>query len=279
MDSEFRAFEREARLRSEDPQRFRSALENQWLRQGRGERVAVISDIHGNFEALSAVLRDIEDRGCDFLVCLGDLVGYGADPIRCVELIRERADICILGNHDAAAIGIGGHNIHYWGAYAKDSMLWTRKVLRDKEKYYLASLPLVDHFDGSTFVHGSLYHPELFDYIQTSYDAYLTLQILETERCFVGHSHVPICFFDDQPTRYVYGQAKVSLRGESKSLINVGSVGQPRDDNPKAAYALFDRREQSLEIRRLDYDIEGARQKILRAGLSTALAERLIYGR
>lgn len=278
MDEAFRAYERAARLEGGHAFSLQAKIHKHGGRHGRGQRVAVISDIHGNLEALTAVLEDLSAQGCDFLVCLGDIVGYGANPVECVKLVRKHANITIIGNHDAAAIGHRSTNIHYWGAYAKDSTLWTRKVLRAKDKRFLASLPFVAHYGEATFVHGSLYSPEMFDYIQTSYDAYLTLQILESAVCFVGHSHVPIAFFGDDQVSFSL-EPEQKLSPGAKVLINVGSVGQPRDDNPRACYSIFDMVSQSIETRRVQYDVELARDKILKAGLPSSLGDRLIQGR
>src|SRR5262249_26387229 len=143
---------------------------------------------------------------------------------------------------------------------------------------YLAELQLVAEVDGITLVHGTLKYPEMFDYIQTTYDAYLSLQLLRTRVCFVGHSHVPIAFLQTETIVPTY-DSEISLRNVTKALINVGSVGQPRDENPKAAYAVYDSEEKKVWIKRIDYDITKAGAKILRAGLPSILAERLKYGR
>lgn len=245
-------------------------------RSGAVDRIALISDIHANLEALTAVLDDIRGQSCQRIACLGDLVGYGAEPAACVDLIRDCADLVIIGNHDAAAIG--GVNVEYYGAYAREVLLWTRKVLRRGHLEYLASLRYLALYHGATLVHGSLYRPELFDYIQTTYDAYLTLQILENPVCFVGHSHVPITFFQGDRVSYTRA-AELALEAGVKALVNVGSVGQPRDEDPRACYAIYDRRQRRVSIRRVPYDIEAAIEKMRRVGLPEAVGERLRYGR
>lgn len=239
-------------------------------------RYAIISDIHGNAEALQAVLADIDKRVVDSVVCLGDIVGYYPDPDRCIELVRARADHCLAGNHDYAAIG--KTNINYFNAYAKEATLWTRKVCTDAEKDWLRGLPLVEHLDEFTMVHGTLYAPELFDYILTTYDAYLSLQLLEKPICFLGHSHVPINFVWDDVISFNYDR-ELELAPNTKMLVNVGSVGQPRDDNPDASYALYDGDAKKVLIRRVAYDVEAAAEKIRKAGLPGALGERLMVGR
>lgn len=239
-------------------------------------KTAIISDIHGNFDALQSVLKDIDAQGADRIVCLGDVVGYGAQPCECVQTLIERDVLTIAGNHDYAAIG--KTNINYFNAFAKEATLWTRKVCTDVEKEFLNGLALVEHLDEFTMVHGTLYAPELFDYILTTYDAYLSLQLLENPVCFLGHSHVPINFVWGDIIAFNYDR-EIDINPEQKVLINVGSVGQPRDDNPLACYALFDHDASKVFIRRVEYDIEAAAKRIKDAGLPGALGERLKVGR
>lgn len=239
-------------------------------------KTAVISDVHANFDALEAVLADIDALKCDRIVCLGDVVGYGAQPRECIAALRERKVLTIAGNHDWACVG--KQNINYFNDAAKRATLWTRKVCTDEDKAWLKGLSLVEYLEGFTIVHGTLYAPELFDYILTTYDAYLSLQLLETPVCFLGHSHVPINFVWDEMISFNYDK-EVQLKEGVKVLVNVGSVGQPRDDNPKSCYAIYDGDSKRVEIRRLDYDIEAAAKKIREAGLPEVLAERLKVGR
>jgi len=239
-------------------------------------RYAIISDIHANHDALTAVLDDIDREKVERIVCLGDVVGYGAEPRECITALRERNVLTIAGNHDYAAIG--KTNINYFNAYAKEATLWTRKVCTQEDKDYLKGLALVEYLDDFTMVHGTLYAPELFDYILTTYDAYLSLQLLETPVCFFGHSHVPINFVWEEMISFNYDR-EIEVKDGVKMLVNVGSVGQPRDDNPKACYALFDTDAQRIFIKRIEYDVEAAARKIRDAGLPPALGERLKYGR
>jgi predicted phosphodiesterase len=239
-------------------------------------KTAVISDIHGNFDALCAVLEDVEANGVDRIVCLGDVVGYGAEPRECIQVLIERDVLTIAGNHDFAAIG--KTNINYFNAFAKEATLWTRKICTAEDKDFLQSLSLIQHLEDFTMVHGTLYAPELFDYILTTYDAYLSLQLLEKKVCFLGHSHVPINFVWDDTISFNYDR-ELEVKPDTKLLVNVGSVGQPRDDNPLACYAIYDQSAQRIEIRRVEYDIEEAARKIRDAGLPAALGERLKVGR
>jgi predicted phosphodiesterase len=239
-------------------------------------KYALVSDIHANLEAFTAVLETIEKEGCEKIVCLGDIVGYGANPRECIKLVREYDMATIAGNHDFACIG--KTNINYFNSYAKEATLWTRKITTDEDKEFLNSLPLVDYHDNFTVVHGTLYSPELFDYIQTTYDAYLSLQLLESQICFLGHSHVPITFFQGDLISYTLNPS-IKVEEGVKALVNIGSVGQPRDDNPRASFATYDTDEMQVEIHRVEYDIETTMGKILKAGLPPPLAERLKFGR
>ncbi|GIW72073.1 MAG: metallophosphatase family protein [Planctomycetota bacterium] len=239
-------------------------------------KVAIISDIHGNGDALRAVLADIEAEQAERLVCLGDVVGYGAEPGWCVAALRERGVPTVAGNHDYAAIG--KTNINYFNAYAREATLWTRRMMSEEDRTFLANLPLVEVQDGFTMVHGTLYAPELFDYILTTYDAYLSLQLLETPVCFLGHSHVPINFVWDETVTF-HHETDFVIREGQKVLVNVGSVGQPRDDNPDACYAIYETEERRVRIKRVKYDVEAAARRIREAGLPAALGERLKVGR
>ncbi|MEM7260724.1 MAG: metallophosphoesterase family protein [Planctomycetota bacterium] len=239
-------------------------------------RYAIISDIHGNREALDTVLASIAEQNCDEIICLGDIVGYGAEPGYCLDKIREISKVVVAGNHDYAALG--KINIDYFNPHARQATLWTRDQLSEDQKQYLADLPLTVVLEKCTVVHGSLDSPELFDYIQTSYDAYLTMEQLTNQVCFIGHSHVPITFLLDEVITYTL-DPKIDLSAYAKAIVNVGSVGQPRDNNPLACFAIYDDGSSEVELIRVEYDIERSAAKILEAGLPDFLAERLIVGR
>lgn len=240
-------------------------------------KYAIISDIHANLEAFEAVLKDIEKEGVEKCVCVGDIVGYGANPHECIELVREKCVLCVAGNHDFATIE--KTNIEFFNQYARQATLWTRQNITEDDREYLESLPLVaDVDDRFTVVHGTLYAPALFDYIQTTFDAYLSLQVLQKPLCFVGHSHVPISFFLDDAVTYST-EPVIKLKTGVKAIINVGAVGQPRDDDPRAAYAVYDTEKNLVVIKRVEYDVEKAVKKIKDAGLPEILGERLRYGR
>ena len=168
-------------------------------------------------------------------------------------------------------------DIEYFNPEAKEAVLWTLKHLSQDESLYLSSLPLVIEKDNITLVHGSLHFPELFAYIRTFYDAELCFRGLKNEVCFVGHSHVPITIMRDSTIRAVT-DPEVSLLKIPKAIINVGSVGQPRDRNPKAGYVLYDTEKKLVKFKRVEYDIVKASEKIIRAGLPTFNAERIRWG-
>jgi len=240
-------------------------------------RYAILGDIHANYDALSAVIEDMKDEGVEKTVCVGDLVGYGAEPAKCIDTIRRICSVCVAGNHDFATIE--KTNIEFFNAYARQATLWTRQNITEEHKRYLEGLKLVEDVDDRfTLVHGTLYAPALFDYIQTTFDAYLSLQVLEKPVCFVGHSHVPISFFLDEAVTYSTDR-RIRLKEGVKVIVNVGSVGQPRDDDPRAAYAIYDTDKKEIIIKRIEYDVEKAVKKIQDAGLPEILGERLRYGR
>jgi len=239
----------------------------------------IFGDIHGNLEALEAVLADAQEQHAEAYVCLGDIVGYGANPRECIARVREVTDKTVAGNHDWAAVG--RMDIEYFNLFAREAVLWTQNHLDDEQKTYLSRLPLTIELDRFTVVHSTPHRPELFGYIENAMAARLSFQALTSPLAFVGHSHVPVTFFyeDDGEEIWYTQETEIPLGDFSKTIVNVGSVGQPRDDNPKAAYALYDTERQLVTIRRVEYDVETAKQKILDAGLPEVLAARLLIGR
>jgi predicted phosphodiesterase len=240
-------------------------------------RYAILGDIHGNLEALDTALKSLRQHSVDLYLQVGDLVGYGADPGPCIEIIRDLKARVVAGNHDWAVIG--KLDTSFFNVYARDAVTWTQSVLSRDHLRYLESLPLVDEIDDHvTLVHATLDQPEVFDYIQTYYDAHRSLKALRTQTCFMGHSHVPMAFLLKK--NIVHTNAEhFSLQGVRRALINVGSIGQPRDENPKTAYALFDSERQEYTLYRERYAEGVTAEKIRRAGLPPILGERLIYGR
>ncbi len=239
-------------------------------------RYAVVSDIHGNLHALEAVLEDIREQVVDNYICLGDIVGYGAYPEECVTRIRDLGFTSVAGNHDYAVLG--KISIEHFNTLAKTTTLWTRENLTSASLDYLDGMPLVQELGHISVVHGSYYSPELFDYVQTSYDAYLSLSKMHSQICFIGHSHIPVTFLQNPFVTYTMSP-EVEVPKKGKVLVNVGSVGQPRDQNPKACYAVYDDDESKIWIRRIPYDVEAATGAISEKGLPTILGDRLKIGR
>jgi predicted phosphodiesterase len=242
-------------------------------------KYGVLGDIHANLSALEVVLADMDRVGIDCIVSVGDVVGYGAAPAACIERLIERSITTVKGNHDAAVVG--ELDDRYFNNYARDAVRWTQTVLERSHKSWLAALPLTVELEHCHVAHGTLFRPELFDYILSTTDADPSLDIMTKEMCFVGHSHVPIALLRlaDAPRFTAYSQdASIDLSESPRCLLNVGSVGQPRDENPKTGYAVYDSTARRAWLTRLDYDIEHEANRIRRAGLPDVLAERLRLG-
>jgi diadenosine tetraphosphatase ApaH/serine/threonine PP2A family protein phosphatase len=231
-------------------------------------RLAVISDIHSNLEALTSALRLIDEARADRIVCLGDIVGYGANPNECVDLVRQRCSTVILGNHDAAVLNV--HLTDSFSHNARTAVQWTRIQLSDENAAFLQTLPYTAISDNLLFVHSSPCEPQRWHYIIDSWEARQAMNCFTEEGCFVGHSHVPGCFGPG-------GRQNGVLEG-TKFLVNVGSVGQPRDHNPQLSFGIFDTDGWTYRNVRSEYDIELAARKILQAGLPPTLAQRLALG-
>jgi predicted phosphodiesterase len=242
-------------------------------------KYGILGDIHGNLSALNAVLEHLDADGIDTLISVGDVVGYGAAPSQCIALLRERRAVVVKGNHDAACVNELDERT--FNPYARAAVAWTRTVLGPEDRRWLKDLPLVATLEHCQVAHGTLHHPELFDYIFSLSDADPSLDEMTRPVCFVGHSHIPLTVmrFADEPERTAYTcDSEIDLRETIRALINVGSVGQPRDENPETAYALFDTERRCASILRVPYDIEVEVDRIARAGLPSVLGERLRLG-
>jgi predicted phosphodiesterase len=231
-------------------------------------RIAVISDVHSNLEALTSALETIETRRVDEIVCLGDTVGYGANPGECLSLVRSRCSIILQGNHDAAAVDLSVAN--QFTLNAQLSALWTFGILADADKTYLRDLPQMKPQGDLLFSHASPYEPEEWHYVISEFDTREAFGAFAERVCFIGHSHLPVVFSQ---------RGKVEdVEPTGKYIINVGSVGQPRDGNPDLSFGIFDTEAWSYENIRTGYDIDAAAKKIRDAGLPRSLAERLYRG-
>lgn len=239
-------------------------------------RFAVLSDIHGNLEALRAVLADASDQQCRDYVCLGDLVGYNANPAECLKLVRDLNCPTVKGNHDEqASITSSSIDFNQW---AEQAILWTRAQLREEECAWLRDLPLQTRVRDFTIVHATLHQPADWEYVFSSNDALQCFQEQHTRLCFFGHTHVQGAFVCDGKVTETHEQF-IEIESGKKYLVNAGSVGQPRDGDWRAAYCIFHANENRIEQRRIVYDVQATRRKVLAAGLPHLLADRLVLGR
>jgi predicted phosphodiesterase len=239
-------------------------------------KYAIIADIHANLEALQVVLEDIKAQRCTHYACLGDVVGYNANPKECLDTIRNMGMPCVKGNHDeycSIDTNLEGFNPH-----AAEAVNWTRRQLTEEDRQWLRELKYIRLVASFSIVHATLDGPQRWGYVFDRLAAAASFTYQNTTVCFFGHTHVPVAFIRDTVVRGgTYSKFKVEPG--RKYFINVGSVGQPRDNNPKAAYVTYDLDEGLIELHRLDYDIPTAQAKIRAAGLPERLAERLAIGR
>lgn len=234
----------------------------------------VIGDIHSNCDALESVIHELQQAHVDKVLCVGDVVGYAAEPARCIDLVRELNCTVVAGNHDYAVVGKFPSN--YFHSDAREAVLWTARHLSDGYMDFLKNLPLVEEVDGITIVHGSLNHPEFFDYIRTAVEAQLSFDLLKTPICFFGHTHIPLVIYLEKEIIRVDKGPVFDLKKAEKALVNVGSVGQSRDWDLRASCAIYDTDKMTVEIRRIKYNINSAVQKIYSAGLPAVNALRLM---
>lgn len=239
-------------------------------------KYAVIADIHANLEALEVVLEDSRAQNCTHYCCVGDVVGYNANPKECLDIIRNMNMPCVKGNHDeycSSDEALDGFNPH-----AAEAVNWTRKQLPEEDRQWLRDMKYVRLVGSFSMVHATLDGPQRWGYVFDKLAAAASFTYQNTSVCFFGHTHVPVAFIRDSVVRGgTYSKFKVEAG--RKYFVNVGSVGQSRDGVAKATYVIYDLNEQSIELRRLDYDIPKAQKKILEAGLPPRLAERLAYGK
>jgi predicted phosphodiesterase len=241
-------------------------------------RYALVSDIHSNIEAFDAVLMDIKGVGVDRILFLGDIIGYGPNPNECIERLLEVADISLGGNHDWAVIGKTPDD--YFNPYAKEAVEWTRKQLKDQHKDFLLRTKAADVVDGFQIAHSSPMNPEEWRYILSYHDASENYPFLDANLCFIGHSHQPVVIeFNTQDDVEASRVEFKELDKDRKAIVNIGSVGQPRDSNIKSCWVLFDSDLYSVEYRRVSYDVEAVQKKMEAIGLPRYLIDRLGLGR
>jgi diadenosine tetraphosphatase ApaH/serine/threonine PP2A family protein phosphatase len=241
-------------------------------------RTAILTDIHANLPALEAVIARANELGVERWVCLGDTVGYAAEPNECCALVRERVSFSLLGNHDAAVAGRMSYDYYY--AAARDALEWTTGQMTADNLAWLKSLPYTVREGAIEYSHGSPLQPDQYEYIFVLDQAAELLPVLGdlADVTFIGHSHLPRAFsLSDDGADDVYEEV-VEIRAGAKYIISIGSVGQPRDHDPRACFGIWDDVARTVEFHRVAYPIEPAAAKILEAGLSEHFARRLFVG-
>jgi predicted phosphodiesterase len=240
-------------------------------------RILIISDIHANQNALDAVLVDAGEF--DAAWCLGDLVGYGPDPNECVDRVRALPDlVCIIGNHDAATLN--QIDSETFNPEARQAIRWTQAALTDANLSFLRSLPERVNLDHVTLAHGSPRHP-VWEYLLDTQNATRSFEYFESPYCFVGHTHLPSIYYmgdNNHSARLLIPEANTHLMLSPRAILNPGSVGQPRDRDPRAAYAIYTPDEEVWEYKRIAYDVISVQNRMKSAGLPERHIQRLTAG-
>lgn len=240
-------------------------------------KIAILACIHSNLTALEAVEKDIAAAGAEKVYCLGDVIGYGAHPRECIEFVRSRGWPTLRGNHEAAVLEPS--MVERFNPIAQKVIYFTMGALTKADREWIAGLPTHIECDEFQLVHGSPADPRHFErYIMTQDDAKAAFAAASRPWVFCGHTHVPLAFFQREPLEYSSGPVW-RLDPAVPALMNVGSVGQPRDKDPRSGWALFDTAKREVELRRVAYDAEKAATEVIAAGLPAFLGERLRLGR
>ena len=230
--------------------------------------IGLISDIHGNLPALEAALKKLQELKVDIIYCLGDTVGYGPFPNECVQLVRENCPVALKGNHDSGLLG--ETSIEDFNQHGLNAILWSQKQVSSQNREYLKGLPFTSVQNGITLAHSSPNRPEAWTYVLTLRAAKENFTAFSTNLCFIGHTHVPVIIGEDSSVN--------KYRAGGRFIINIGSVGQPRDGNPESAFAVYDTTADSYSLLRVPYDIERTAKAISSADLPDFLAKRLFQG-
>ncbi|MCM8824512.1 MAG: metallophosphatase family protein, partial [Candidatus Omnitrophica bacterium] len=216
-------------------------------------RYAIFSDVHSNLEAFQTLVDWLKNQNIDSYIFLGDIIGYGANPNEVISLLKELNPVCLAGNHDWGIIG--KFDIECFNSNAKNSLLWTRSIIREEEINYLFTFPLIYQEKNFTCVHGSLWEPEEFNYVIDPQEAILNFKIMEKQICFIGHSHRKELYVWLDKKLYYSTDEEITLEENSKYIVNVGSVGQPRDGDNRLCVCIYDDEEKKVSFTRLSYDI------------------------
>jgi predicted phosphodiesterase len=237
---------------------------------------AVISDVHANLEALDAVLKDIRKRAIKEILFLGDAVGYGPNPNECVEKLKKHCKILLAGNHDRAAVGLT--DIGYFNEYARTAVFWTRKVMTEDNLRILETLPVMKKMDKENIllIHSTPKEPEAWHYLLTLWDAELNFHYFDERICILGHSHQPFVVERVPSGEMITYRNRANFGKSERYIVNAGSVGQPRDRDPRACYVVLN--DEMAEFVRVQYNIEKTQMKMREAGLPLPLIERLSRG-
>lgn len=239
-------------------------------------KYAILADIHANLEALQVVLEDAKSLKCTHYACLGDVVGYNANPKECLDIVRNMGMPCVKGNHDEYCSMDG--ELEGFNPHAKEAINWTREQLSAEDRQWLRELKYIRLIASFSLVHATLDGPQRWGYVFDKLAAAASFTYQNTSVCFFGHTHVPVAFIRDSVVRGgTY--SKFKTEPGKKYFVNIGSVGQSRDGVAKATYGVYDLDEGTIELRRLDYDIPTTQAKIRAAGLPERLAERLDFGK
>lgn len=238
-------------------------------------RFAIISDIHGNLPALEAVLAEIARMRPDTICCLGDIVGYGPFPNECIALVRKQCNVVVKGNHDSGLLGEA--SLADFNQYGQRAIRWTAGVVSQENLDFLRGLPMQTTAGPVTLVHASPANPGAWTYVFTMDAAREGFKALTTDIACIGHTHVPVVIGEDLSIN-TFHAPRAEETESCRFLINVGSVGQPRDGDPRSAFGFLDTTAWTYELVRVEYNVEGTAAAILKAGLPDALARRLFRG-
>lgn len=241
-------------------------------------RYGIFSDIHSNYEALSEVIKIYEKEKIDKFICAGDIIGYGAEPDRCIEKIKEINAVCVMGNHEYAIKNPASAEFFNDAAYL--AIKWQSENINYLSRDFILKLPFKINENIFTVVHGSAFEPENFHYVLSTEDYLKNFRYFDTKILIIGHTHLPDVFYFDEK-RKIYGQItgdKFSIENDIRYIINTGSVGQPRDNDKRACFCIYDDESSIFYIKRVEYDVKSAMKKILDAGLPEVLAYRLQQG-
>ncbi|MEI7634368.1 MAG: metallophosphoesterase family protein [bacterium] len=245
--------------------------------EGTPRRIGVFSDIHGNLHALESVLEQMTSLGADVMICCGDVVGYGGNPNECVNILRERQISTIAGNHDFAALDLTDSGT--FNPAARRAIIWTQEALTPENARWLRERPLDIEAFGMLFVHASPLNPHEWSYIITMGDARESFRHFTHRFCFIGHSHMPFVVENENGRLNGPCTPVIQIKKSCRYIVNVGSVGQPRDRNPDSCFTILDLDAGSLQFHRVKYDLDGAQKEIRLQGLPPELADRLAHGR